>query len=404
MKICLVTHTMPRYNGDPSAPFIAELLDALTNLGHQVVVVAPFDAKIDLLKPRKYRLVTYKYIFPDSWHLLGYSRTMVGDKKLSMPAYFLSPLLFIFGFLKLLYVLRTQRIDVITAHWIIPNGFIAAIASKLTGIPLTITIPGSDVYLGSRNFILRFMIRLAAKLSQSVISDSQHYLEQLHALGVQPEREFVIRYGVDTQKFNIAPKDQLVLRGLGLNSSSSIILAVGRLVPKKGFHYLIQAMPEILRQKPDAKLVIIGDGDQKNVLQEQTKKLGLNSSVIFAGSIRYTDLSKYYNICDVFVMPSVRDESGNIDASPVAMMEAMLCGKPVVATKFAGSNDIVIDNTTGFLVKEGNSSEIANAVTRLMNYKQKKEMSKSVRKIAADEFSSKATAQKYLNIFRQITS
>lgn len=399
MKICILTHTFPRFKGDTSAPFMGELARGFQDLGHQVTVLTPFDRQIK--KDYPFKIVTFKYIFPDSLHRLGYSRTLAGDRKLKFDAFLLSPFFFFFAFLALLKLVKEEKIDIISAHWIIPNGFLAGLVSRLTGIPYTATIPGSDVYLGTKSALFRLMIKFASLNASYVISDSRYYLKELDSLGIHPRREAIIRYGVNTNKFKPQKKDQQLLKRLGIKKEDLIILAVGRLVEKKGFVYLINAMPQVLQEIPQAKAIIVGEGELGEDLKKLVKKLKLDAKVIFAGTISYNDLSKYYNLADIFVVPSIKDETGNIDASPVAMMEAMSTGAAVVATNFSGSADLV-SSKTGFLVKEKRSDEVAKSIIKLANIKDRVSFEKDVRKVALENFSTKIIAKKYLTIFEEI--
>lgn len=398
MKICILTHTFPRFPGDSVAPFMSNLAGALARVGHEVDVLIPFDPKFKRELHKRYKIKFYKYIFPDSFHSLGYSRTLKGDRGLKTEAYLLSPLLFFFGFLELLRLVKKNKIDIVSAHWIIPNGFIAALVSKLTGVPFVVTIPGSDVYLGGKNRLFRLMIEFASKQAKVVLADNRIYISQLHDLGIYPKKTFIIPYGVNTEKFKPFKKDNMIIKKLGINEISPIILAVGRLVFKKGFLYLIRAMPLVLKIHEQAKLVIVGDGDQKEELLSEVRKLNINKSVIFAGTVSYDVLSQYYNIGDVFVMPSIKDETGNIDASPVAMMEAMAFGTPIVATNHAVNGNLLEAGKTGYIVKEKNSKDISNAISTLLNKKNQKIMRREVRRKAIENFSISSVAQKYTKV------
>lgn len=401
MRICLLTHTFPRFPGDTPAPFMENLAKALVEVGHQVFVLVPYDAQFKWNVKRPYELVTYRYAFPANLHILGYSREFHQGRQLRLITYLLAPFLFLFGFLSLWRLVKTEKIDIVSAHWIIPSGFIAALVSLLTRVPFTVTIPGSDIYLGGKNFLFKLMVGLAAGAARVVLSDNQAYLDELTKLGFHPRKTAIIRYGADERQFKPLPRDQQILKKLGLGSQSRIILAVGRLVPKKGFVYLLRALPNILKGVSDTKLVIVGDGEQKGELVEEVNKLKINKEVIFAGTISYQELAKYYNLGDVFVMPSIRDEQGNIDASPVAMMEAMAAGCPVVATKFSGSGDLVKDGITGFLVKEKDDMGISQAVIKLLNSR-RGDIKKEVRKMAVENFSTRAVAQKYTQLFKEL--
>lgn len=398
MKICIFTHTFPRFPGDTPAPFMENLANSLVELGHKVFVLAPYDTKFSLIAKRKYKLVTYRYSLLDSLHVLGYSREFDSSKNLRVITYFLAPLLILFGFIALIKLIRREKIEIVSAHWIIPSGFMAALATLIARIPFTVTIPGSDIYLGGKNLLFRSMIAFAAKRAFFVLSDNSHYLNQLTDLGINPKRTSIIVYGADARKFTPMPKDKKILKKLGFKSNNQIILGVGRLVAKKGFIYLIRAMPSVFEKFPKARLIIVGDGEQKSSIKSEINILGISDKVFLVGTVSYDDLAKYYNLGNVFVMPSIRDEQGNIDASPVAMMEAMACGTPVVATKFSGSKKLIVEGKTGFLVQEKNSKSITRAIIKLLSINQAS-MKKRVRKMAIENFSTDSTARKYTEFF-----
>lgn len=391
MKICLLTHTLPRFEGDPSAPFIHTLAESFVKIGHIVTVLSPFDQKIDKNFGRKYKLIAYKYIYPESLHILGYSHTLKGDKTMSLISYFLSPFLYLFGFLNLIKLVKKEKFDIICAHWILPNGFIAALVSKITKIPFTITIPGSDLYMAGKNPLFKWMAGFAANSASVVISDSVHYLHQLNDLGFFPTRSEVIRYGVDISNFKMRKSVD--------SASQMIILVVGRLVAKKGFEFLVKAMPRITESIPEALLIIVGDGEESNKLERLSNILKVSDNIRFVGMISYTKLADFYSKASVFVMPSIKDENGNIDASPVAMMEAMCMGIPVVATDLAGDIDLIIDGVTGYMIRPKNVGDISESVIKLLKVKDSLKMRKRIREIAKLNFSSIVIAKKYTKCF-----
>lgn len=403
MKICIISHTFPRFPGDPASPFMENLAKAIAELGNKVYVLVPFDPEIKIQEHKPYKLITYRYIFSDRLHVLGYSRTFRKNKTLSMATYALAPFMFFFGIVALLRLVIKEKIDVINSHWLIPNGFIAYFVKRLTNTPYVASIPGADVHIGGENEIFRRITGIASQGADSVISDSSHYIDQLNELGFRPKKVDLIRYGVNTKAFAPTEKDLKILANFGLELSDKIVLAVGRMVAQKGFIYLVQAFAIIAKKFPKAKLIFIGDGYERKYLENEVKKLQLDHFVIFVGTVPYNQLSAYYNIADVFAMPSIRDKEGNLDASPVAMMEAMSCGVPVVATRFSGNEDLVISGRTGFLVKEKNSKQIADAIIQLLSRKgSRRKNQDDVRSIAEKNFSIQTVAKKYIEVFKKV--
>ncbi len=170
MKICIITHTFPRFDQDVAAPFMGGVADGIAENGNEVVVLSPFSPKFKKKQlDKKYKLITYKYAPLGSWHVLGYSETLTDDKSLKFSGYLLSPLMIFFGAVALYRLVRKERIDLINAHWILPNGFIASIVSILTGVPVVSTLPGSDVYMADKNNIFRHMARFASETSKAIV-------------------------------------------------------------------------------------------------------------------------------------------------------------------------------------------------------------------------------------------
>ncbi len=402
MKICIFTHTFPRFPGDTSAPFMGELVEELAKK-NEVIVLTPFEKEVRIKLKRPFKLITYKYIFPDSLHILGYSKTLSDDKKLSVLGFLISPFLYVFGFIALLRLVKKEKIDVVSSHWVVPGGFIASWVSLLTGIPYTTTIPGSDVYMGTKNILYRSLVNFGAMRANWVISDSKHYIEQLKSLGSKPKNVSIIRYGVNSSKFKPAKKDLTLLKKLGIDKNKLIVMGLGRFVAKKGFIYLVESAPVVMKKFKNVVYLLIGGGDQEDALKHQITELGMENKFILPGMIPFSDLPRYYNLADVFVMPSVKDEKGNIDASPVSMMEAMMCGVPTVATHYAGGKEVITNGKTGYVIAPKKPSEIAKSVISLLRKIEKeKNIKKIVREEAIINFSVTAAAQKYVEIFKKI--
>ena len=401
MKVVIFSHTFPRFEGDSAAPFMGNLASSLYKYLENLFVLIPYDSKIKL--SRGYKIETFKYALINRFQLLGYSRTLEDDKKIKWYVYLLSPLYIFFGFYSLLKLVRFNKIDIISAHWIIPNGFIAFLVTRFYKIPYFVTIPGSDVYLSGKNRLFYIMTKLAAENAKVVISDNLKYLNQLYKLGIKPKETRIINYGVDINSFKIKKKDKDLMLEHNLLDDDFIVLGVGRIVQKKGFVYLVRAVKNLKKKIKNFKLIIVGDGNQKALLEKECIKYKIDKEVIFPGMINYNVLSKYYNLADVFVMPSIKDDSGNIDASPVALMEAMLSGLMVVITKGTIEESLGKNNKFLRFVKERNSQQISRAIEELHAISKqsinKLKTKQLIRNISIEQFSSDNVAKKYIKLF-----
>ena len=172
--------------------------------------------------------------------------------------------------------------------------------------------------------------------------------------------------GIDTDHF--APVDASALREkLGLTEKKTIV-SVGRLVHRKGQDILIEAMPEICRQIPDAHLVMIGEGPYRSYLENRRKVLGLEEQVTFIGRIQYADLPTYICVGDLFVMPSRSRLAGlEVEGLGIVYLEASACGLPVIAGNSGGAPDAVLAGQTGLVVDGTQVNDVASAVVELLS-------------------------------------
>lgn len=403
MKICILTHTFPKNINDSTSSFMHTLSLGLQKAGSEIIVLTPYSPQ---LKNNNfpYRVISYKYIWPNFLHTLGYGKTLKDGSKMGIRTYFLSLFLFLFGIIALINVCRREKIDVISAHWILPNGFIAFVASKLLKIPYTITLCGSDIYMAKKNVLFSKMAVICANSASFVAADSPKFLSDLITLGAKVQKNNIIPYPVNADRFNSTTKGVESLRKkLNLEKDNLIILAVGRLIYKKGFEYLIKSLSGIAKQYPKTRLVIVGDGDLKKQLKDLAFKLNLENKINFVGVTNRNDITIYYNLANIFVMPSIKDRDGNMDDQPVSLIEAMACGKPIIATDFPGIRLTVKNKINGFLIPEKNISMITRALEELIKSQSlRKKMGQESRKIVLKNLTDKKIGENYTSIFRNI--
>lgn len=408
MKICILTHTFPRFAGDKiSSIFMSEVAQSLVDAGNEVWVLTPFTPAYKPFKTN-YHLITYKYIFPDFLHKLGYSETLTNDLKFPIIMWLLSPFMYLFGFLALLRLVLTEKIDVVNAHWVLPNGFIATAVSMLTGTPVVSTLPGSDVYMAKKNILFKVLAIFATWKSKWITSNSGQLILDLDRItGINfKNKSSTIVYGIGSDKF----KPDKILgektrNALGYSKKTIVVLGVGRLVTKKGFEYLIKAIPEIVKTCKNVQIAIIGDGDQKQHLIDVAKQLGVLDHIKFLGSISYVEMNKYYNTADIFILPSIRDEGGNLDDQSVAVMDAMSCGKPVITTNFPGYRLVIKNGINGFLTEEKDSQMIAQRIVDLAKTKSLRDkLGQAARQSMINDFSWPVIGRQYTKLFSSLVT
>ena len=282
--------------------------------------------------------------------------------------------------------------DVIDAHYFYPDGVAAALLGKWLNKPVVITARGTDLNLIPQFSLPRRMIRWASMQAQASIGVCSALMDVLRDMGTPADRLHVMRNGVDLQRFQPQPQEAS-RSALGL-SGSPILLSVGYLIERKGHHLLLQAMPEILKHYPHARLVVVGDGDMRGALVQLARDLHIEPQVTFAGAIAQVELKHWYSAADVFVLASSREGWANV------LLESMACGTPVVATRIWGTPEVVTDERVGLLVDHRNAEAIAAAVSRLLAHPPDRSQVRSY----AEGYSWESTSQAQLELFNRLAA
>ena len=175
MKICILTHTFPRSESDPTAPFMRDFASGLAESGAEVTIVTPWTDKFTF-KEKNFSVKTYKYIWPPALHKRGYSRAMSEDIGLKLYNYILIPFMILGGTLSLIRFVRKEKPDIVNVHWLLPSGLIAYLTSLATGISYMITLPGTDIYLLRKSSLFRLVAKVIANRSSGITSNNNYFL------------------------------------------------------------------------------------------------------------------------------------------------------------------------------------------------------------------------------------
>ena len=361
-KVLVTASTFPRWNGDTEPGFVYELSLRLSKR-FQVTVLAPHHPgakRFEIVDGM--RVHRFRYFFPSSLERLCYGGGILPNMKKSFLARLQLPFLVAAELFSLWMVAKKERPDIIHAHWILPQGFTAAIVSKLLGIPFVVTAHAGDVFPLNKP-LFRLLSRFSVSSAAAVTVNSRFTKAAVEKIAVSKAVQ-VIPMGVDLKLFS-SPSAAAVVRKK-YSVKGKMLLFVGRLAEKKGVTYLITAMKSILQDFPGCKLIIVGDGPEKAALMQQSQQLGLSGSIIFTGSVPNSSLPSFYKAADVFILPSIVDSKGDTEGLGVVLLEAMAAGVPVVASNVGGIPDILIRNRTGLLVEQKDPDALAAAVIRLV--------------------------------------
>ena len=214
--------------------------------------------------------------------------------------------------------------------------------------------------------------------------------------GIKPDRITVIPNGIDiSTEVLLDEQERLSYRqSLGVSPGDFLILSVGRLVHPKGHRYLLEAMPGVLKRFPHTVLVIAGDGPLRESLEAEAQTLQIEQSVRFAGSRK--DVPRLLRLADCFVMASLSE------GLPVALLEAMWAGLPVIATNAEGIGEVIVDGENGLLVPTADSSALGQAIQRIMSDEALRErLGREGKAQVANKFSIDHMCKQYESLFLQ---
>ena len=365
MHIGVLTHNYPRFSGDFSGTFVEALCEELAAQGQRITIILPYDEAFQRPLSGAVQLHPYRYAWPARLHRLGYMRSMQSDLALQLDAYLLGPAMLLAGIIATLRQVRQQQIDLLHAHWLLPGGFIGAVVSKLTGVPLVISVPGSDAQIAQQNKIFQTMARFAIDQAQLLTTNSVALRDAVVDVGADPAKFDMIIYGTDPNELQPDETGVSDLRAtLQIPNDTLIFLAVGRMVVKKGFDVLLQALAQLELRNRNIVAVMIGQGDEWEAWQQLGQELGIANRLRWVGNVPKDQIGTYYNLCDVLVMPSV---SKPADGLNVCVLDAMSCAKPVVGSTVAGNPLAIVDGKTGFLVPEQDPAALAAALLKLVD-------------------------------------
>jgi glycosyltransferase involved in cell wall biosynthesis len=234
-----------------------------------------------------------------------------------------------------------------------------------------------------------YVITVDQRLTKYVVSE----------FGYREDRITLIHNAVDTDRFApISEKQQQEFKkSTGFSADNLVVLVPRRLVEKNGVIYAVRAMAYL--KNDNIRMIIAGDGPERDKIAEEAKN---DSRIHFAGTIPHDQIDQYYRMTDIILIPSITSH-GVQEASSLAMLEGMACGKVVICSEIGGMREIIQSGKNGILTKEKEPAEIARAVETVMeNRSLMAEIGKNARKCAAKNHSFVAHAKKVFNIYKNI--
>ncbi len=258
---------------------------------------------------------------------------------------------------------REGRLDLIDAHFAYPDGCAASWLGRWLGVPYTVTLRGTEVR-HARDPALVPRVTHALRHAARVFSVSESLRQLALSLGIAPDQVRVVGNGVDLEKFSPLPRID-ARRALGLADDAPVLVSVGALVERKGFHRVIELLPALRRRYPGLIYLVVGgsspEGDYSPQLRKQVSALGLEEAVRFLGPLPPEQLRVPLSAADLFVLASSNEGWANV------LLEAMACGLPVVATDVGGNAEVVCKAELGSVVPFGDSVRLEEAIDRALS-------------------------------------
>lgn len=276
------------------------------------------------------------------------------------------PLKWLRAFWPVLKIVRKEKIEIIHTSHILPIGYVAYLFKKAFKIPYIVYTHGLDILHPQNNPRKKYWLEKILQNAEQVITNSSFTANEVNKLSVQKEKIKIINPCLDLSqyKFPLEEKIESLKNKLNLKNKK-ILLTTARLVERKGIDMVIKSLSTVLKNIPDLVYLIIGKGPDKNRLENLIKEKNLENKVFFIGEARHEDLNLYYNLADVFIMPSRQLSNGDVEGFGIVYLEANLYGKPVIAGRSGGVPDAVEDKINGLLVNTESVEEISEAIIKL---------------------------------------
>jgi glycosyltransferase involved in cell wall biosynthesis len=364
--VVMITSSYPRYPGDTIGTFMEPIARGVAASGHEDHLVLPWHPTLRRASVEDgVHFHVFRYAPVRSLNVFGYAGALKADVRLRPAAYLVAPLALASAWRTARRVARAAGATVVHGHWLLPSG---AVATAVAGSrPVVISLHGSDVYVAERQPVARRVARLALQRAGWITACSDDLRDRAIRLGASPDRIVTVPYGVDAVRFKPDAAVRAAVRQRhGVGDSQPVLLTAGRFARKKGFEYLIDAAALLRATWPRLQVWIAGGGDLEAEPRARVASHGIADRVRFVGILSQDQVADHLAAADVAVVPSVRDDAGNVDGLPNTVLESLASGTPVVATTAGGIGSVVTHERTGLLVAERDASGLAAAVDRLL--------------------------------------
>lgn len=295
------------------------------------------------------------------------------------------------------YLIGRDDFDVMNTHFAVPTGPAGLTLSGLTGIPNIQTIIGGDIYDPSkemsphRHWWLRLAVRMVCSNAEEIVSISSDTAKRARRYYNLSDID-IIPYGFDPPNISAWPTPN----ELNFNPESYHLISIGRLIPRKGYGVLLEAIERL--DDPEIQLHLIGDGPLREDLENRAKELSIEDSVTFEGLVRGDRKFHLLRASDAYVLSSLHEGLG------IVVQEAMFSGLPIVATNNGGQTDLLENGDNAYLVPPENPRKLAKAIEKLRKDPESADRMAKNNRQKIKNYSVDKMAKRYLEKFQKILS
>jgi glycosyltransferase involved in cell wall biosynthesis len=396
LKVLMVASSYPRAVDDTASIFLRYLADSVARRGHEVQMLVPAESEGGVSVEGNVRVHRFRYL-PAKWQKLAYGSGIMPNLRRAPWLWLEVPFFTAAMTAALLRLVRSERPDVMHAHWLLPQGLIALSAKYLCGVPVLATAHGADAF-ALQGAPARGLKRIVVSRSDAWTSNTR---ATAGAAGAELPEPHIVPMGVDVARFAGGARGRLRRE---LAENDLVLLFVGRLVEKKGCRDLLEAyalLPAPLRAR--THLWIVGDGDEGAALRRRAVEIdGARSR--FWGAIDHAELPDFYAAADITAVPSIAAESGDTEGLGVVILEAFAAGRCVVATRIGGIGEVVEDGRTGALVEPADPRQLARVLETLLSDEARRQSLGRAAAARAQDYSWDKIAAEFEVLYRRITA
>jgi glycosyltransferase involved in cell wall biosynthesis len=342
-SVLFLTNAYPDFETSYRGIFIKKMATLLQGEGYKICVVTPKVYKSSEYYEQQDGIKVYRFPF------FARNKLLIEHDKIP---YLRMVLYYITGFFLTLYAMLTNKCNLIHAHWAIPTGLIGVWVGSLLKKNLIVTIHGSDLRMALERsgFLKRIFIYVCKNASHlNCVSDVQK--NEIEQLGISSEKISIVPMGVDEAFLEMGK-----IRKMELNKRPFTILSNRNLLANYNISLLIRAIPVILKEEPEIRFLIAGDGPERENLEKEANELNIGSTVQFLGRIPHEEMPTLLSQTDIYVSTSL------YDGTSVSLLEAMACGTFPIVTDILSNRKWITNAENGFLVPTRNEDILGRKI------------------------------------------